>query len=187
MYGVEWLIVLAALGLGVGGGYLLAGRTGRRGSRVRQLEGELESTRRELADYRAEVVAQFSDTARKFQTLNDAYTDLHRQLARSSSLLCGDSAGPLLTAPAGHQDLLQAEPAVDGAEPAADEAAPADVADSDSERRAGSSAVDPYEDDAPGAEADPAADATDTAEPPTSEDIRVAEPGPDATARRSTG
>jgi hypothetical protein len=55
------------------------------------------------------VVSQFSETARKFQTLNDSYTDLHEQLARSSQVLCGDLTGPLLQAPAGHQDLIPAD------------------------------------------------------------------------------
>lgn len=111
MYGVEWLIGLALLGLaaGLGGGYLLGNRTGSRAGRIRRLESDLESSRQELADYRREVVSQFSETARKFQTLNDSYTDLHRQLARSSSILCGDVTGPLLAAPSGHQDLIAPE------------------------------------------------------------------------------
>lgn len=110
MYGAEWLIVLGALGLavGLGCGYLLAVRRGP-GGRARQLEAQLTAARQELDDYRSEVVAQFSETARKFQNLNDAYTDLHEQLAKSSSVLCGDLTGPLLEAPSGHQDLIPAE------------------------------------------------------------------------------
>jgi uncharacterized membrane-anchored protein YhcB (DUF1043 family) len=109
VYGAEWLIGLALLGglAGLAGGYLLAGRNG--GNRQRELEAQLSSARRELGDYRQEVVQQFSETARKFQALNDSYTDLHEQLARSSSVLCGDISGPLLEAPAGHQDLIPAE------------------------------------------------------------------------------
>ncbi len=110
MYGLEWLIVLGLLGLTAGGGagFLIARRSGAGGARVRQLEADLETARQEHADYRQEVVGQFRETARKFQTLNDSYTDLHAQLARSASVLCGDASGPLLAAPAGHQDLLPA-------------------------------------------------------------------------------
>jgi len=109
VYGVEWLIVLALIGLAAGGGigYLLANR-GSGGKR--QLESDLQAARQELQDYRQAVVSEFSDTARKFQTLNDAYRDLHEQLARSSSALCGDiTGGPLLEAPAGHQDVIPAD------------------------------------------------------------------------------
>ncbi|HEX7037983.1 MAG TPA: DUF1043 family protein [Pseudomonadales bacterium] len=108
MYGFEWLIVMTLLGLAAGavGGYLLARQLGAGGQRLRELEEQLAAARRQYEDYRHEVVTQFSETARKFQTLNDSYTDLHRQLAKSSSILCGDVSGPLLAAPSGHQDLL---------------------------------------------------------------------------------
>jgi uncharacterized membrane-anchored protein YhcB (DUF1043 family) len=111
VYGAEWLIGLGLLGLvaGLGGGFLLANRAGAGGSRARELESQLESARHELESYRQEVVNQFSETARKFQTLNDSYTDLHQQLAKSSSILCGDVSGELLAAPSGHQDLIPAE------------------------------------------------------------------------------
>jgi type II secretory pathway pseudopilin PulG len=108
VYGVEWLIGLALVGIAAGGGigYLLASR-GSGGKR--QLESDLQAARQELQEYRQAVVSEFSDTARKFQTLNDAYRDLHEQLARSSSALCGDITGPLLEAPAGHQDVIPAD------------------------------------------------------------------------------
>ncbi len=111
MYGVEWLIGLGILGsLAAAGGYLLGRRGSGTGSRrVQALERELAQARQELADYRREVAAQFSETARKFRTLNESYSDLHQQLARSSSLLCGDAAGPLLPGPAEPQVLLGAD------------------------------------------------------------------------------
>lgn len=111
MYGVEWLIGLGILGsLAAAGGYLLGRRGSGTGSRrVQALERELAQARQELADYRREVATQFSETARKFRTLNESYSDLHQQLARSSNLLCGDAAGPLLPGPAEPQVLLGAE------------------------------------------------------------------------------
>jgi uncharacterized membrane-anchored protein YhcB (DUF1043 family) len=111
VYGLGWLVALGLIGvvIGLAGGWFLAGRSGRYSLRVEALEAELASARRELGDYRQQVVEEFSETARKFQTLNDAYTDLHRQLAQSSSVLCGDVGAPLLKAPDGHQDLLAGE------------------------------------------------------------------------------
>ncbi len=111
MYGVEWFISLGILGVAAAaGGYLVGRRGSGTGSRrVEALETALAQARQELADYRREVATQFSETARKFRTLNESYSDLHQQLARSSSLLCGDAAGPLLPGPAEPQVLLGAE------------------------------------------------------------------------------
>lgn len=128
MYGLGWVVATGLIGvvIGLAGGWLLAGRSGRYSQRVETLESELAAARRELDDYRGRVVDEYRETARKFQTLNDAYTDLHRQLAKSSSTLCGDVSGPLLAAPAGHQDLLGEGPPADveGEPPAHDAAEP---------------------------------------------------------------
>lgn len=147
MYGVEWLILLGVVGLVVGAlvGYLLATR-GNGGKR--QLEADLAASRAELQNYRESVVTEFSATARKFQALNDAYTDLHRQLAHSSQTLCGDITGPLLEAPVGHQDVIPAdvrERIQSGRSPVGD----------------GEAAVDPYEDDAEIRVPEPGADTGD--------------------------
>jgi uncharacterized membrane-anchored protein YhcB (DUF1043 family) len=114
VYAVGWLIVWVLLALAGGvaiGVAVTRAKTHRTADRVRELEDQLAGARRELDDYRAEVVTQFGATARKFQSLNEAYTDLHLQLARSSSILCGASSGPLLAAPPGHQDLIAPDPA----------------------------------------------------------------------------
>jgi len=106
MADVEWLIAggLLALGLalGLGIGLFISRKTGK----VRDLQEQLQGAQSELKEYREQVVTQFSETARKFKTLNDAYSDLHQQLAESASALCGNSAGPLLEAPAGAEKLL---------------------------------------------------------------------------------
>ena len=100
--GVEWLVVTALLALAAGWGLSRLGgtRPGKHQARIRELENQLEAARQELEDYREEVIAQFSETARRFKTLDDSYGALHRQLAESSSLLCGAAPGPLLEAPA---------------------------------------------------------------------------------------
>jgi len=122
MVGVEWLIVSALLAFGVGWGLsLLAGRRPGKGQvRIRELENELEAARQELDDYKEEVIAQFSETARKFKTLDDSYTALHRQLAESSSLLCGAAPGPLLEAPAPREEPTLAASESEPDEQAAD-------------------------------------------------------------------
>ena len=179
MYGVEWLILLGVVGLAVGAlaGYLLATR-GSGGKR--QLEADLAASREALENYRESVVTEFSETARKFQALNDAYTDLHRQLARSSQTLCGDITGPLLEAPAGHQDVIPAdvrERVQSGRPPAA----------------ADETAVDPYEDDAeirvpePGAAAAAGAMAGAAAAGEAATDPSTATGDGDTAARPETG
>ena len=109
MADVEWLIAggLLALGLilGLGIGLFISRKTGK----VRDLQEQLKSSQSEMKEYREQVVTQFSETARKFKTLNDAYSDLHQQLAESASALCGNSVGPLLEAPTSVEKLLTAE------------------------------------------------------------------------------
>jgi uncharacterized membrane-anchored protein YhcB (DUF1043 family) len=120
VYGVGWLVMWAILALAAGvaiGAGVARGKSHRSADRVRELERQLETAHRALEDYRAEVIDQFSATARKFQSLNEAYGELHQQLARSSSILCGEHGGPLLPAPHGQQELIAApittEPAPD--------------------------------------------------------------------------
>lgn len=169
MYGLTWLIGAGLVGVvaGLAGGWFLAAARGRAGARIAELEEALAKAERQLDDYRAQVLAEFSDTARKFQTLNDAYTDLHQQLARSSSVLCGDVSGPLLAAPAGHQDLLAAELREESADaaPEDEEPAPNPGADPDEETPEASS-PDPAE-----ARTDPATDPA--AKPAGEEDARA--------------
>lgn len=122
MYAVEWVIGLTLLGLVIGAavGWFVVRRRPLGDARARELEAraqelesrardseqrsreleqELEAARHEQERYREQVVDEFSETARKFKTLNAAYGDLHRQLAVSSSALCGDMVEPRLEPP----------------------------------------------------------------------------------------
>ena len=93
-----FLIVLVGT-LAVAGGFFIARLTGS-GRKVKELQMQLEAKQAELDEYRREVFEQFGETAKKFKTLNDSYVDLHAQLAKSASLLCGDMAvDSLLEAP----------------------------------------------------------------------------------------
>ncbi|MFK7913865.1 MAG: DUF1043 family protein, partial [Pseudomonadales bacterium] len=61
---------------------------------------ELKASQEAMKDYRAEVYDQFAETARKFDTLNNSYNDLHRHLASSANVLLGDGVStPLLRGP----------------------------------------------------------------------------------------
>lgn len=125
MYELHWLI-----GVGVGAlllGAILGlglGRTLIRSKKTKDLEASLETAEMALRDYRAEVYDQFSETARKFETLNDSYHELHRHLASSANVLLGDGIStPLLRGPA---DADTADPAT--ATSAESEPAPEPVA-----------------------------------------------------------
>ncbi len=97
-------LILAAAVLGSGLLGLLVGVVaGKRSAagyrRSQQLETELSSTKLELDNYKKEVEQHFSETADAFKSLNDSYATLHQKLAGGALALCGDAAGPLLTAP----------------------------------------------------------------------------------------
>ncbi|MGI9326655.1 MAG: ZapG family protein [Pseudomonadales bacterium] len=160
MYELQWLI-----GVGVGAlllGALIGlalGRTLIRSRKTKDLEESLATAETALRDYRAEVYDQFAETARKFETLNDSYHELHRHLASSANVLLGDGIStPLLRGPV---EAESADPTAAAsadvepvAEPVATEAATA-------EPMPQASAADPTE---PVARAEPVAAADDLAE-----------------------
>lgn len=110
-FSLAWLVVVGGMGAVLGGwlGNLVARVRSKSAERIRELEAELESAHDTLAEYRREVFDQFAETARKFKSLDESYNDLHRQLAESANLLCGEAAGPLLAAPAPQQVLAVEE------------------------------------------------------------------------------
>ena len=89
-------IALAAFVAGAMLGYFLL-RTGILGhARIVELEQALAASETELADYKQRVTDEFTDTAEKFRSLNRSYEDLHRQLAKSANVLCGEAGAPIL-------------------------------------------------------------------------------------------
>lgn len=98
MFSLGWIIGVGIVtGMaGIGFGIWYNQRSGAK-ERVLELEEQLASAQRVHEDYRQEVFDQFSETAIKFQTLNESYVDLHQHLANSANALCGDmAAGSLL-------------------------------------------------------------------------------------------
>ena len=111
MYSFEWMIgvALVALAGGLGLGALL-GQSMASSRKVKSLQEELEAAREAHSDYRAEVYDQFSETARKFERLNESYRDLHQQLASSAVALLGDAAvQPLLKGPDASDQIIDAD------------------------------------------------------------------------------
>ena len=91
-------LIIAAVAFVIGGfvGYFLL-RSGLIGqARIKELEEALAAKDKELTTYKKQVVDEFTLTADKFRNLNRSYEELHRQLARSATNLCGDAGTPLL-------------------------------------------------------------------------------------------
>jgi uncharacterized membrane-anchored protein YhcB (DUF1043 family) len=111
VYSLAWLVVVGVIGAILGGwlGHLVARVRSKAAERIQELEAELESARDKNTEYRREVFDQFAETAQKFRNLDESYQDLHRQLAESASVLCGEAAGPLLEAPPAQQSLAVAK------------------------------------------------------------------------------
>ena len=115
-----WMIVvLAGMGgllVGGVGMWLVAVRGGGR-AKLAEMTQARDDAQAALETYRAQVVDEFGETATRFRALNQSYADLHAQLAKSASLLCGEAAGPLLEAPeaatvpdADDKSVIDAEP-----------------------------------------------------------------------------
>ena len=98
MISLEWLIG-AIVFTGIVGfliGYWSTRSSGSKGE-IERLESQLVETHAAFETYKKEVVEEFGETAVKFRALNEMYVDLHKQLAKSASALCGETAaGPLL-------------------------------------------------------------------------------------------
>ncbi|MDP6375679.1 MAG: DUF1043 family protein [Pseudomonadales bacterium] len=134
--------LLWIIGAGVGG-LLLGTRAASFIARSRSERHEIERLTAELAQaetaldtYRAEVFEEFAQTAVKFKALNDSYSDLHQQLARSASVLCGEPAA----------NALLEEPGVPSLEALGDELEVEDRIDEDDDALLGDIVIQEAED-----------------------------------------
>ncbi len=102
MYDLTSLIIISVclLAAGLAGGYLIGRFTGT-GGRALELESELQNSQDNLDQYKEKVYQEFGETAKKFEKLQETYSELHTQLAQSAETLCGSQlVGPMLAAPA---------------------------------------------------------------------------------------
>lgn len=85
--------ILAGLGLfalGVVLGALFQRTFKGSSSKTKRLEQKLTEVQDSYTKYQTEVSAHFMETARKVQTLNNSYRDVHQQLAKGAQRLCND-------------------------------------------------------------------------------------------------
>ena len=93
-----WLVVcgVVCLAVGIGIGYVVAARSDRPNASTREVQQELERVRDEYAEHRRTTVEQFTQVAVRFQQVDTAYGNLHRQLADSATRLCGREVATML-------------------------------------------------------------------------------------------
>lgn len=83
--------LIAAFGLfvlGIAIGVLLQRTTKGDGKKIARLQQKLTETEDRFTRYQADVTAHFMDTAKKVQTLNRSYKDVHDQLTTGARKLC---------------------------------------------------------------------------------------------------
>ncbi len=142
---IEWVIaiVIGGLLLGLAAGWWGVSRIGGGKAKVAELQQALDNANEEMADYKREVFGEFAETAEKFRALDKSYNDLHRQLAKSSVALCGDSATPLLAGPGPEEALEEKEIEAASGDAEADAGAAPTVAEPDTaDRLAGDETAD---------------------------------------------
>ncbi len=94
-----WLVGIAALGLGVVIGVLIASRLNVSPSRIHELETRIRQLTESNAEYRDSVSDHFSMTAELVQHMTESYRDVYQHLASGAQDLCStDVASKLLPA-----------------------------------------------------------------------------------------
>lgn len=87
----SWITGLLILCLGGLAGFFIARQT--KGKHTRQLEQDLESTRKELAEYRHNVDRHFLKTSLLFNKLTDDYREIYEHMATGAQRLCSERPG----------------------------------------------------------------------------------------------
>lgn len=110
-----WLISIISLLIGAVIGFLM-GRSGNTSNRQAELTEQLDSTTKELENYKEEVNEHFEKTAALVNNLTNSYKEVHEHLATSAVGLCKAGTIDLALEPAMHakiesQDNESEEPA----------------------------------------------------------------------------
>lgn len=84
----NWGISIITFAFGLGFGFLLTYLLLPRGQRARELEQQLQDTRKELEDYRGKVNQHFQKTAELFEDMTDRYRAVYQHMASSAQALC---------------------------------------------------------------------------------------------------
>lgn len=95
LMGLDWVTgVVLLLGGALLGGFLVR-IFGAESGREKQLQQELEKTRKEFSDYKGEVADHFRDTAEAVNAMTESYRQVYDKLRVGASRLCGEG-GQLL-------------------------------------------------------------------------------------------
>jgi len=86
--------IMAALGIGIGGGVLYTSRFSPASKRARELEETIEQLKTEQARYKDQVSQHFQKTANLFQDMTEQYRSLYSHLAEGAEALCSDKSRP---------------------------------------------------------------------------------------------
>ncbi|MGA7801410.1 MAG: DUF1043 family protein [Gammaproteobacteria bacterium] len=89
-----WGIAIVLLAVGFAAGVLAFWLFRPKDRRARQLETELDKTREDLENYRADVTRHFQRTSQVFEELTENYKTLYTHLAAGAGELCGDQNRP---------------------------------------------------------------------------------------------
>jgi len=86
---ILWLVGVLVLGLGIVLGVIIAKRTRKKETHIRELEDQLTQSREELAQYRTQVDDYFFKTSELVEQMTASYRAVYLHLAEGAHTLCG--------------------------------------------------------------------------------------------------
>ena len=112
VYSLTLLIAssVAALVLGLAGGWLLGSRSTSENRRSRELERKLDLVMQEKKAYEDDVNEHFSDTAKLLNSMTDSYRAVHTHLASGAARLCAGQGPIAMNQLAGTSDPSEIPP-----------------------------------------------------------------------------
>lgn len=112
MYSLTILITaaIAALVLGLAGGWLLGARSTSESRRSRELERKLDLVMQEKKAYEDDVSEHFADTAKLLNSMTESYREVHTHLATGAARLCAGQGPMALNQLSGSDDPAEIPP-----------------------------------------------------------------------------